>query len=266
MTRHIVTSATQIMPLLLMMTLLVLSARPAAAERVVLAVSSETVSITSNFSGTDITIFGSIERDSDVELGEDGYDVVAVIKGPPVDVVTRRKERVFGVWINRNERTFLSVPSFYALASNRPPDDIAQSQALQANQIGLENIIFPVATDSIQVPGKATEFALAYRRLKADDDLFSMNVEGIDFLTPTIFKSTLRIPARVSVGTYSIEVFVFDQGALVAHDEQTLWISKAGLEQLVYDFSRERGLLFGLFAVVLAIFVGWFGGVVFRRE
>ncbi|MEH6726299.1 MAG: TIGR02186 family protein [Hyphomicrobiales bacterium] len=260
MSRLIATVLVLMMPAILTLT------GPAVAERVVLAVSSETVSISSNFSGTDITIFGSIERDQGVDLGEEGYDVVAVIKGPPVDAVTRKKERVFGVWINRNERTFLSVPSFYALSSNRPPDDIAQSQALQANQIGLANIIFPVATDSIQAPGNATEFALAYRRLKANNDLFSMNVDGIDFLTPTIFKSTMRIPARVSVGTYSIEVFVFDEGALVAHDEQTLWISKAGLEQLIYDFSRERGLLFGVFAVLLAVFVGWFGGVVFRRE
>lgn len=246
--------------------LMLLMASPALAARVVLAVSSETVSITSNFSGTDITIFGSIERDGRVDQGDVGYDVVAVVKGPPVDVVTRKKERVFGVWINRNSRTFLSVPSFYALSSNRPTDDIAQSQALQANQIGLENIIFPVASDSIEAPGNATEFALAYRRLKADNDLFSMNAEGLELLTPTLFKSTIRIPARVSVGTYRIEVFVFDEGSLIAHDEQTLWISKAGLEQLVYDFSRERGLLFGVMAVILAIFVGWFGGVVFRRE
>lgn len=239
---------------------------PAFAERVVLAVSSETVAINSNFSGTDITIFGSIELDSRADINPEGYDVVAVVKGPPVDVVTRRKERVFGVWINRNSRTFLNVPSFYALSSNRALDDIAQSQALQANQIGLENVIFPVATDSIEAPGNATEFALAYRRLKANNDLFSMDVQGMEFLTPTLFKSTIRIPARVSVGTYSIEVFVFGEGALLAHDEQTLWISKAGLEQLVYDFSRENGALFGIFAVLLAIFVGWFGGVVFRRE
>lgn len=246
--------------------ILIATTTASLAERVVLAVSSERVAINSNFSGTDITIFGSIERNNSVDLGDDGYDVVAVVKGPPVDVVTRKKERVFGVWINRNSRTFLNVPSFYALSANRPPDDIAQSQALQANQIGLENIIFPVATDSIKAPGNATEFALAYRRLKADNDLFSMNVDGMELLTPTLFKSTFRIPARVSVGTYSIEVFVFKAGSLVAHDEQTLWISKAGLEQLVYDFSRERGMLFGVFAVLLALFVGWFGGVVFRRE
>lgn len=246
--------------------MLVATTSAAFAERVVLAVSSERVAINSNFSGTDITLFGSIERDGSADMGEEGYDVVAVVKGPPVDVVTRKKERIFGVWINRNSRTFLNVPSFYALSSNRPPDDIAQSQALQANQIGLENIIFPVVTDSIEAPANSTEFALAYRRLKADNDLFSMDVEGMELLTPTLFKTTIRIPGRVSVGTYSIEVFVFDEGALVAHDEQTLWISKAGLEQMVYDFSRERGLWFGVFAVVLAIFVGWFGGVVFRRE
>lgn len=246
--------------------LMILIAAPVFAERVVMAVSSENVAINSNFSGTDITVFGSIERDRGSVSRPGAYDVVVVVKGPPVDVVTRKKERIFGVWINRNSRTFLSIPSFYALAANRPPDDIAQSQALQANQIGLENIIFPVATDAIEAPGNSTEFALAYRRLKASDDLFSVNNDGVEFLTETLFKSTIRIPARVSVGTYRIEVFVFNQGALLAHDEQSLWISKAGLEQLVYDFSRENGMLFGIVAVLLAIFVGWFGGVVFRRE
>ena len=120
---------------------MILLAKPVFAERVVMAISSENVAINSNFSGTDITVFGSIERDRASISRPGEYDVVVVFKGPPVDVVTRKKERIFGVWINRNSRTFLSVPSFYALAANRPPEDIAQSQALQANQIGLENIL-----------------------------------------------------------------------------------------------------------------------------
>lgn len=238
----------------------------AAAESVTMALSAERVGITSNFSGTEITVFGSIEQDAAAISPETEYDVVVVVKGPPVDVVTRKKERIFGVWINRNSRTFLSIPSFYALNSNRPTDDIAQSQALQVNQIGLENIIFPVATDSIEAPGNSSEFAQAYRRLKANNDLFAMKTDGVEFLNNKLFKSHVKIPSRVPVGTYSIEVFVFQQGALLAHDEQSLWVSKAGFEQLVYDFSREQGLLFGVFAVFLAVFVGWFGGVVFRRE
>lgn len=239
---------------------------PAAAESVTMALSAERVGITSNFSGTEITVFGSIERDASTVNHEADYDVVVVVKGPPVDVVTRKKERIFGVWINRNSRTFLSIPSFYALNSNRSIDDIAQSQALQVNQIGLENITFPVATDSIEAPGNASEFAQAYRRLKANNDLFAMKTDGVEFLNKRLFKSHIKIPSRVPVGTYRVEVFVFVQGALLAHDEQSLWVSKAGFEQLVYDFSREQGLLFGAFAVLLAIFVGWFGGVVFRRE
>ncbi|MFK8034187.1 MAG: TIGR02186 family protein [Hyphomicrobiales bacterium] len=238
----------------------------AFAESVTMALSAERVGISSNFSGTDITVFGSIDHESAAVPRTADYDVVVVVKGPPVDVVTRKKERIFGVWINRNSRTFLSIPSFYALNSNRPLDDIAQSQALQVNQIGLKNIRFPVATDSIEAPGNASEFAQAYRRLKADDDLFAMKTDGVEFLNKTLFKSRIKIPSRVPVGTYSVEVFVFVKGALLAHDEQSLWVSKAGFEQLVYDFSREQGLLFGVFAVLLAIFVGWFGGVVFRRE
>lgn len=246
--------------------ILVLLCGPAMAESVTMALSAERVGINSNFSGTEITVFGSIDRDASTVSRAAEYDVVVVVKGPPVDVVTRKKDRIFGVWINRSSRTFLSIPSFYALNSNRPPDDIAQSQALKVNQIGLANIIFPVSTDSIQVPGNSSEFAQAYRRLKADDDLFSMKTDGVEFLNKKLFKSHIKIPSRVPVGTYRVEVFVFVQGALLAHDERTLWVSKAGFEQLVYDFSKEQGLLFGVFAVLLAIFIGWFGGVVFRRE
>lgn len=246
--------------------MVILTALPATAESVTMALSAERVGINSNFSGTEITVFGSIDRDGATVSRAADYDVVVVVKGPPVDVVTRKKERIFSVWINRNSRTFLSIPSFYALNSNRPPSDIAQSQALQVNQIGLENIIFPVATDSIEAPGNSTEFAQAYRRLKANNDLFAMRTDGVEFLNPKLFKSHVNIPSRVPVGTYRVEVFVFSEGALLAHDEQTLWVSKAGFEQLVYDFSRENGMLFGAFAVLLAIFIGWFGGVVFRRE
>ena len=249
---------------LIVTTLILLT--PAQAEQVVMAVSSERVAINSNFSGTELTVFGSIERDGSSVSRAGDYDVVVVVKGPPADVVTRKKERIFGVWINRNSRTFLGIPSFYALLSNKPIDDIAQSQALKANQLGLTNITFPVSADSIEAPGNPADFSEAYRRLKAEDDLFSMSDDGVEFLTRTLFKSQVQIPSRVPVGTYRIEVFVFKQGTLLAHDEQTLWISKAGLEQIVYDFSRQEGLLFGIAAVLLAIFVGWFGGVVFRRE
>ena len=41
---------------------------------------------------------------------------------------------------------------------------------------------------------------------------------------------------------------------------------KAGFEQYVADAARDHGLLYGLATAMMALFIGWFGSVVFRRD
>ena len=43
-------------------------------------------------------------------------------------MVTRRKERKFGIWINTDYRQFLKVPTYLALFSNRPFEAIASPE------------------------------------------------------------------------------------------------------------------------------------------
>ena len=43
---------------------------------------------------------------------------------PEKNIIVRRKDRVAGIWINTDAVEFSRVPSFYALASNRPVEEI----------------------------------------------------------------------------------------------------------------------------------------------
>src|SRR5690606_37114759 len=63
---------------------------PARAEQLIVALSAEEVRITSNFTGTSITVFGAIERDAATVSRAEFYDVVVAVKGPPETVVTRQ--------------------------------------------------------------------------------------------------------------------------------------------------------------------------------
>ena len=56
-------------------------------------------------------------------------------------MVTRRKERRFGIWINTDSRQFLKVPSYLALFSNRPFDAIASPEVQRRQQLGLNNVL-----------------------------------------------------------------------------------------------------------------------------
>ncbi|PCJ83031.1 MAG: hypothetical protein COA52_19465 [Hyphomicrobiales bacterium] len=239
----------------------------ARAERIISALSAEKVEINSNFIGTDMVVFGSIERDAATVSRGAGYDIAIIMKGPPAHVVTRKKDRIFGIWINREARSFQSIPTFYALHSNKLTADLASQKLLAKKQIGMNNISFSLINGGTAQQQKADkEYIEAYRRLKANDNLFQVDNSSIDFLTNHLFKSTFHIPAKVPVGEYTIEFYLFNQGSLLAETKNTFQVSKAGFEQIVYDYSRNQSIAFGVVAVLLALFTGWFGGVIFRRD
>ena len=68
---------------------LMASAAPASAERLVTSLSNYRVSIASNFTGTDLVLFGTIDRDATTVPRRGGYDVVVTVRGPRQSMVTR---------------------------------------------------------------------------------------------------------------------------------------------------------------------------------
>jgi uncharacterized protein (TIGR02186 family) len=73
-------------------------ATPAAAERLVTSLSAHQVLISSNFTGTELVLFGSIERDAATIPRRGGYDIVVTVVGPREGIVTRLKSRFMGIW------------------------------------------------------------------------------------------------------------------------------------------------------------------------
>ena len=78
----------------------VLATSAARAERLIASVSNHRVTVTPNYSGEELVLFGSVEKDAQTPAGRTNYDLVVTVSGPRADMVTRRKERKFGIWIN----------------------------------------------------------------------------------------------------------------------------------------------------------------------
>jgi uncharacterized protein (TIGR02186 family) len=88
----------------------------------------------------------------------------------------------------------------------------------------------------------------------------------VTFLTPTVFRAAIPVPANVPTGNYSIDVKLFASGVPIASTTSALEVIKTGVEQYAADAARDRGLLYGLVTALMALFIGWFGSVVFRRD
>src|SRR5205085_11764288 len=103
-------------------------AAPAQAERLVTTLSTSRVLISSNFTGAELVLFGSVERDAQTVARRGGYDIVVTVTGPRQSVVTWRKERVVGVWVNADSRTFVNAPTYLAVLANKQIASIAEDR------------------------------------------------------------------------------------------------------------------------------------------
>jgi len=242
-------------------------APPAAAERLVTSLSEHRVMVTSSFNGSEVVLFGGIERDTGVLPLRGNYDVAVTVIGPRQDIVTFRKERVLGIWVNYESRVFENAPSYLAVLTNRPLETITSAETLRRLQLGLDNFALPQRVDSASaddVPGETFRKALV--NLKDEHGLYRQEANGVTFLTPALFQASIALPAEVPTGTYEIDVKLFVDGMLIARTPSALEIYKAGFEQFVTSSAQFHGVLYGLATSMMAILTGWFASVVFRRD
>lgn len=242
-------------------------ARPAAAERLVVSLSNHRVGITSSFTGEDLVLFGTIEPDSHDETLRLSYDLVITVTGPRETFRTRRKERVAGIWVNMDSREFVRVPSYLAILTNRPVKEIADADTLRRLQVGLDNFLLPqrIGPD-IADTVRDDPYRLAFIRLESEQGLYRESPAAVTFLTPTVFRAAIPLPADVPTGSFAIDVKLFSGGAMVARTNSALEVIKAGFEQYVADAARDHGLLYGVATALIALFTGWLASVVFRRD
>jgi uncharacterized protein (TIGR02186 family) len=247
--------------------LIVMLTGPAAAERLVVSLSSHRVAITSNFIGEELVLFGTVEPDGARSALRSSYDLIVTVTGPHQTLRTRRKQRVLGIWVNVDSREFVRAPSYLAILSNKPVNEITSPETLRRLQVGLNNMLLPqqIGPD-IGDTVRNDPFRLAFVRLQAQQGLYSEISTAVTFLTPTVFRAAIPLPADVPTGNYAINVQLYADGLLVARTNSALEVIKVGFEQYVADAARDHGLLYGLATMLMALFTGWFASVVLKRD
>lgn len=251
----------------LLAVLLAMAATPVAAERLVISLSNHRVMVTSSYTGVDLVLFGSVERDQATVPRRGGYDVAVTVTGPRDSERVRRKGRVAGIWVNVDSRTFVDVPSYLAVLSNKPTESIAAADTLRRLQVGFDNFLLPqhIGPDVADVV-KDDPFRQAFVRLKRQHRLYIERENAVTFLTPTLFRADVPMPANVPFGIYEVNVKLFADGAMIAQSASALEVIKVGFEQFVADAARDYSFLYGLATAMLALLTGWFASVVFRRD
>ncbi|MDH5748689.1 MAG: TIGR02186 family protein [Rhodospirillales bacterium] len=224
-------------------------------QDLVIDLSKSVVEISTGFAGSELLLFG-------VKNGPG--DLVIVIKGPAGDEVVRRKERVAGVWVNKDEVTFTDVPSYYGIASSRPLNMFLNDKAASDNQIGEDKIKIKTKNNNKSAESLA-EYHKALIRNKRKIGLYTDKPETISLIGNQLFKTQIRFPANVPVGTYDIKTYLVRDGNISSVDTNLLKVEKIGAEAVIYSFAHRHSLAYGVFAVLMALVTGWLASVFFRK-
>jgi uncharacterized protein (TIGR02186 family) len=237
---------------------LVVTLPAAADEDLVSGVSQDVVEITSNYSGTDLTVFGAVEQPEDTP----GRDIVVVVRGPDARVTVRRKDRIAGIWINNARAQLIGMPSYYFLASTRPLKDIAPPDTLRRYDLGLDNL----RPERALSDGSIDPYVRAMVRALGKQRLYVQNGSGVEMLSSTLFRVRVPVPAAVPRGSYNVQVYLFRDGNVVSAQSTPLFVDQTGFDRRLYAYAHDSPFSYGLSTVLMALLLGWMSSFLFRRK
>ena len=241
----------------LVVTLAMVIGTTAVHAAVVADLDQKQVSITTDFNGAELLLFGALDL-----LDED--DIVIEVSGPLKNVAVRRKDKVAGIWLNTENVTLVDIPSFYHILSTRPLTDIADNRNAAASISAMRTFLLfwhqvPVLMKAISKTGKRHLPAI----WKPAGSGPLTTIRSAHAKTP--FRTDVVLPANIIPGQYSVRVIHFRNGSMIYEDRSSIRVEKRGLSAQIYDVAHTYAPFYGIFAIIFAVSAGWLAAVAFRR-
>lgn len=240
--------------------LLLLLALPAAAEEVVAGMSQTRVSITADFDGSEILVFGAVRREAPAP--QSPMEVIVTVEGPKEPVDVRRKSRVGGIWINTASVEIDAAPSFYAIATTGPLFEILSHTEDLRHRISI-----PKGIRSVGAPPEvadAARFTDALIRIREASGRYRIEENEILLQQNTLFQTSFTLPANLTEGTYTVRIFLTRNREVVDSYRTLLDVQKVGLERFLFTLAHEQPWVYGALALAIAAGAGWLASAVFR--
>ena len=111
-----------------------------------------------------------------------------------------------------------------------------------------------------------SDYREAVLRAKSRGELYSEHAGGVQFISGSLFRTTIALPSNLPSGTYDVNVYLFRKREIVTAFSTPLRIGKTGLERWLFKFATDLPWAYGLVAVVLAALAGWASAIIFRQR
>jgi uncharacterized protein (TIGR02186 family) len=188
--------------------------------------------------------------------------VVITVAGPSLPVTVRRKDRRLGIWVNTDAVDLDAAPSFYAVATSGPLDEVLSATEDLRHRVSIPRAIRSVGAASMVED--AESFTEALIRIRRGQGAYQLREDSVALDEQTLFRTAIRLPANLTEGAYPTRIFLTREGRVVSRFETVIDVHKVGLERWLFTLSREQPLIYGLMSLAIAIAAGWGASAAFR--
>lgn len=238
---------------------LLLMAAPLRAEEIVSGVSQSGVSITTDFNGTAILIYGAALREAPAPVWP-MLQVIITVEGPSAPLTIRKKERTAGIWLNRGAVQIASAPSFYAVATTGDLADILSKTADEKY-----NVTIPQTINAVGWSTDQADYIAALQRIRAASGSYRLAQNSVLLLRQSLFRTDITLPANLVEGAYRVRIFLTRGGEVIDMQESQIEVQKAGVERALYKLAMESPLIYGVLSLLMAMIAGWGASELFKR-
>ena len=223
------------------------------ARPIISGISTNKIDIDTNFTGTEVLLFGA--------KGDYG-DVFVVVRGPRQDYIISKKDQFFGVWYNKKRMEIKDAYSYYSFFSTVNNFKI-KNEIFSDLEIGKNALRFDIAgdyNDSLK-----NIFQMEFISKLEEKNLYTTNPHKIEFLDETLFKVIIDFPKNIASGTYTAEIYLIDENHLTAFQSIPIYVNQVGFSSKIHNLAYDHPVLYGILAVFIAVASGWLANVIFAR-
>ena len=229
----------------------------ASDNKMTAEVSTDLVQINTGFDGMNLLLFGTTNG---------ANNIIIVIKGPLETNIIRKKTRVAGIWVNTEKVIIENVPTFYAIASTRPLNQITTQSILKKYGIGANNFLTNILKQAnAKTMDISDEYKNALVRLKNKLGLYIDNPIKIKLIEEQLFRANIKFPANVGTGKYTAQIYYFKDGLLLDVINKPILVEKIGIGADVFRLAHSHSALYGIIAILIAVASGWIAAAIFRK-
>lgn len=234
-----------------------------ATPRLAVKVEPNEILIGASYNGATIAVSGTMP---------DNAEAFVRVIGRSENIVLKKKGRALGLlWMNMGEVILQGVPTVFLLSPSRA---LAKSMKTRNRLQGPSQLGFDSLKSRIQIsPPSEDKDKLfdEFLKLKKSASLYGIQENAVSYkktgASTKAFTATIALPADLPQGSYKVEVFALQGGDSIAAKATGSFKSReVGLPAFMASFAFNHATLYGILAVLIAVFAGLLTGVVFRGD